>query len=92
MWTYNGPPGSPTEWDSLEEGLRHVLENLWPHRDKIATYHAGSKLMWWCGHFQSAFDGGPTLSAALLRQLGEFGVELYIDNYFSADDSSREDS
>jgi hypothetical protein len=92
MWAYNGPPGSPREWVSLEEGVRYVLENLWPHRDKIATYYATSRPLWWCGHFQSAFDGGPTLSAELLRKLGEFSVELYIDNYFSTEDSSGESS
>jgi hypothetical protein len=61
----------------------HVLESLWPHRDKIAKYAATSKLVWWCGHFQSSFDGGPTLSLALLRKLGEFGADLHIDNYLS---------
>src|SRR5262249_49698761 len=37
MWAYNGPPGSPTEWASLEEGLRHVLDHLWPHRELFAA-------------------------------------------------------
>src|ERR1700757_1599516 len=83
MWAYSGPPGSPTEWASLEEALRHVIDHLWPHREKLAKYAAMSNLVWWCGHFQSSFDGGPTLSPALLKTLGEFGVELYIDNYFS---------
>jgi hypothetical protein len=41
----------------------------------------------WCGHFQSSFDGGPTLSPELLKQLGEFEVELFIDNYFSEERS-----
>ena len=88
MWAYNGPPGSPTEWESLENGLRHVLEYLWPHREKIARYSTTSELVWWCGHFQEAFDGGPTLSPALLRKLGEFGAALCIDNYFSPSEDS----
>src|SRR5512144_1277807 len=83
MWAYNGPPGAPTEWESLEEGLTQVLDSLWPHREKIAKHAAKSNLVWWCGHFQSSFDGGPTLSPALLRRLGEFGAEVYIDNYLS---------
>jgi len=83
MWAYNGPSGSPTEWTSLEEGLRHLSQHLWPHREKLATYAASSELVWWCGHFQSSFDGGPTLSPELLKRLGEFGAVLYIDNYFS---------
>jgi len=83
MWAYNGPSGSPTEWTSLEEGLRHLSQHLWPHREKLAKYAASSELVWWCGHFQSSFDGGPTLSPELLKRLGEFGAVLYIDNYFS---------
>jgi len=83
MWAYNGPSGSPTEWTSLEEGLRHLSQHLWPHREKLAKYAASSELVWWCGHFQSSLDGGPTLSPELLKRLGEFGAVLYIDNYFS---------
>jgi len=88
MWAYSGPAGSPTEWASLEEGLTHVIKHLWPHRERLAKYAATSELVWWCGHFQSSFDGGPTLSPALLKRLGEFGVVLYIDNYFSPPESS----
>jgi len=53
-------------------------------------YCAGGIFTWWCGHFQSGFDGGPTLTPDLLRRLGEFGADLFIDNYFSPDDSSRD--
>jgi hypothetical protein len=88
MWAYNGPSGSPQEWTSLENGLQHVLEHLWPHREKIAKYAARFEVVWWCGHFQSSFDGGPTLSADLLKKLGEFNVELSIDNYFSPSEDS----
>jgi Domain of unknown function (DUF4279) len=83
MWAYNGRPGAPTRWESLEEGLSLVLESLWSSRERIARYAATSELVWWCGHFHSSFDGGPTLSAELLRKLGDFGAELYIDNYYS---------
>jgi hypothetical protein len=88
MWAYNGPPGSPTEWTSLEDGLQHVIRHLWPHREKLSKYAATSELVWWCGHFQSSFDGGPTLSSELLKRLGEFGAVLYIDNYFSLPQNS----
>jgi len=88
LWAYSGPPGSPAQCASLEDGLTHVMDHLWPHREKLATYAATSELIWWCGHFQSSFDGGPTLSPALLKRLGDFGVLLYIDNYFSAPQTS----
>ena len=83
MWAFDGTEGTGRmEWPSLEDGLAHVLGKLWPLKEKIATYRANSELMWWCGHFQSSFDGGPKLSPSLLSSLGEFGVALYIDNYF----------
>jgi hypothetical protein len=72
-------------WDSLEQGMTFVLDKLWPYREAIARYKSDGQLIWWCGHFQTSFDGGPTLSAPLLKRLGEFGVELYIDNYHSRD-------
>jgi hypothetical protein len=77
LWAYNGPPGSPEDWSSLEDGLRHVLEHLWPHRERIAKYAETAMLVWWCGHFQSSFDGGPTLSTDLLKRLSEFGAEHF---------------
>jgi uncharacterized protein DUF4279 len=83
LWAYSGfPSGSPTSWSSLEEGLSFVLDKLEPLRLQIDNYKQKYDVVWWCGHFQSSFDGGPTLSAKLMRRLADFGVELYIDNYF----------
>jgi hypothetical protein len=41
-----------------------------------------------CGHFTSNFDGGPTFSPSLLEELGDFGVELFLDTYHSAESVS----
>jgi hypothetical protein len=82
MWAFDGAEGS-INWESLEDGLNFVLDKLWPLREIIARYKSSGRLIWWCGNFQSSFDGGPTLSAALLRRLGEFGAELFIDNYLA---------
>jgi len=83
LWAYDGHPASLDyqAWDSLEDGLRFVLEKLWPFKDQIDSYKSRFQLILWCGHFYSSFSGGPTLSPALLRLLGEFGVELFIDNH-----------
>lgn len=83
LWAYDGHPPSLRNkaWDSLEDGLRFVLEKLWPFKDKIHSYKSRFRLILWCGHFYSSFSGGPTLSPALMRLLGEFGVELFIDNH-----------
>ena len=58
MWAYNGGVGR-TRWESLEEGLTFVLDKLWPYREMIAKYKANGEFVWWCGNFQSSFDGGP---------------------------------
>ncbi len=88
LWGYNGlfshsDDGSNAAhpWASLEEGLTFLLDKLEPLRSQIEKYKENYDVVFWCGHFQSSFDGGPTLSANLLRRLGEFGVDLYIDNY-----------
>ena len=87
LWAFDGNPeprGTAKEWTSLEEGLSVVLNKLAPKKALIQSYvDDGVESIWWCGHFQSAFDGGPTLSASLLRQLADFGFPLFIDNYFS---------
>lgn len=84
MWAYNGTDKTEVFWGTLEEGVSFTLESLWPLREVIAKYkELGAQVIWWCGHFYSSFDGGPTLSPGLLKKLGEFGAELFIDNYFS---------
>jgi Domain of unknown function (DUF4279) len=84
MWAYSGYEESDGPyWETLEEGLAFVLDELWRRRQLIASYKSKAKLIWWCGHFQTSFDGGPTLSASLLSRLGEFGADLFIDNFFS---------
>lgn len=85
-WGYNGSGAdSPAVWESLEEGLRSVMSHLVPVRAKLEEYESRFEVIWWCGHFQSGFDGGPTLSPSVLKELAEFGVPLFIDNYFSDD-------
>lgn len=93
MWSYNGFPesASGTPWSSLEEGLSFVLEKLWPLKDKIDSYKPRFRLILWCGHFYSSFNGGSTLSPAVLKLLGEFGVELFVDNHFSEEGEGDSD-
>ena len=85
IWAYNGQgePGFQSEWKSLDDGLTFLVGRLLPLRMTvfdIARVHSG---VWWCGHFQSAFDGGPMLSAQTLDQVASFGLPLFIDNYYS---------
>jgi hypothetical protein len=79
MWSFDG---GKSDWESLESGLIFLLDRLEPIGQKIRACKSG-KQVWWCGHFQESFDGGPVLSPTLLKRLADFGAELYIDNYFS---------
>lgn len=91
LWGYNGiPSNTPIDWTSLEDGLNFLLDRLEPLRSEIDNYKQKYDTVWWCGHFQSSFDGGPTLSARLMRRLGDFGVDVYIDNYFAESHPPRE--
>jgi hypothetical protein len=85
LWSYSGVSDGTfvQEWGTLEDGLLHLLKKLSPKKELIQHYVDNHDTVWWCGHFQSSFDGGPTISKSLLSSLASFGVPLFIDNYFS---------
>ena len=84
-WAYNGHGeiGFQTEWASLEDGLRFLLKCLSIRKTEVIALSNQFDGLWWCGHFQSSFDGGPILSGKLLTELGSYEIPLGIDNYFS---------
>ena len=84
FWGYNGcdDPQFQAEWQSLEDALALVSRRLKPYRSIIADLSGRFHGIWWCGHFQSSFDGGPTLSPRVLADVASFGCPLYIDNYY----------
>ena len=83
LWGYNGfSTDTPKSWASLEDGLVFLLDRLEPLHSQIDKYKQNHDVVFWCGHFQSGFDGGPPLSARLMRRLADFGVDLYMDNHF----------
>jgi hypothetical protein len=91
MWGYSAyPTNRPKNWDSLEEGLSALLNIFMPLKKKIAEYAEKYDVNLWCGHFTSSFDGGPTLSPEILKKLGDFGVELFLDTYFQSDEESSQ--
>jgi Domain of unknown function (DUF4279) len=87
FWDYNGEgeEGFQYEWLSLEQGLDFLLQRLSPVRVAIVDLSQEFEGLWWCGHFQANFDGGPTLSPRLLAQIASYGLPLFIDNYFSSE-------
>ena len=93
MWEYEVFPSGQAAWSSLEEGLTTLLDTLHSIRKPLERYLRDSlrdfHVSLWCGHFSSSFDGGPTFSPTLLKQLGDFGVELWLDSYFDGIRPSR---
>lgn len=75
--------GFKPEWASLQEGLEFLLEGLSSRKAEIIALGRQYDGVWWCGHFQASFDGGPTLSPKLLTELGSYEISLSIDNYFN---------
>jgi hypothetical protein len=84
-WAYNGQGevGFQPEWASLEDGLEFLLKILGSRKAEIIALAHQFDGLWWCGHFQTSFDGGPTLSPMLLTEIGSYGIPLSIDNYFA---------
>ena len=87
LWAYTGTEEVVSYYESLDDGLQGLLGKVWPIKDKLEKYKLHFKVLLWCGHFQSSFDGGPYLSSATLKMLGELGIDLYIDSYHSEDKS-----
>ena len=85
FWAYKGhnEAGFQPQWGSLEAGLIFLLAHLIPRRSEVIDISKSFEGIWWCGHFQTSFDGGPTLSSDILTKLASFGLPLAIDNYFS---------
>jgi hypothetical protein len=83
MWEYEARPSKGKDWDSLEDALKAILSKFRARKKILSRYQRKFKVGLFCGHFSSSFDGGPTLSPLVLKQLGHFGVELFIDTYLS---------
>lgn len=87
FWSYNGidQAGFQADWESLDVGLKFLLGCLSDRKEEINWLAKQFNGRWWCGHFQSSFDGGPTLSPELLTEISAYGLPLTIDNYFSGE-------
>lgn len=83
MWGFETDPPIEGHWPSLEDALTALLQVFEGEVEVIRRLQEQFKVILWCAHFSSSFDGGPTFSALLLKRLGDFGVELYLDTYHS---------
>jgi Domain of unknown function (DUF4279) len=89
MWEYEAKASNEErEWLSLEQGLQSLLSTFASRQVTLREYQQRFKVSLFCGHFTSSSNGGPTLSPSLLEELGDFGVELFLDTYSSQDSAS----
>jgi uncharacterized protein DUF4279 len=84
LWELEVFPTGRSDWDSLEAGLAALLNIFVPKTKTLHEYNKKHDVFIWCGHFSSSFDGGPHLSAEILRALGDFGVPLWLDTCFAS--------
>lgn len=95
LWEFEVAPEQPdvapenwphwAQWESLEKAFEKLLSIFAPHAKRIQSYKQDHKVYIWVGHFSSSFDGGPRLSAEILKALGDFGVPVWVDTHFIED-------
>ena len=78
------PPEGNRCWNSLEEGLKCLIEKLQPLQGVLGQLRERFSLHAYCGHFGSGFGGGPSISPETLSQLAELGLTLNIKTYWGS--------
>jgi hypothetical protein len=71
------------EYDTLGEALDSLVAGVIHARPNIVAASRKIQGLWWCGHFQDSFDGGPTIGPDLLLKLSMFNIPLFLDCYHS---------
>lgn len=87
LWALDATNNGNLEWDSLENGLRALLTIFSPHQEMLMKYRQDHEVYFYCGQFSAGRGGGPRVSAELLKLLGDFGVSVHLQTYFSDDES-----
>jgi hypothetical protein len=95
LWEFDVAPEQPDvapenwphwpQWKSLEKAFEKLLSFFAPRARRIQSYRLDHNVYIWLGHFSSSFDGGPRLSPEILKALGEFGVQVWVDVHFIED-------
>lgn len=79
-------PNNEPQWNSLEEGLKCLIEKLQPLKESLKKLSGRFSLDAYCGHFGSGFGGGPTISAQTLGKLSDLGLSLTIKTYWGSNE------
>ena len=86
LWEFEVLPEGGVHWESLEAAFSKLIGTFSSHKPLLQEYRGKHDVYLWVGHFSSSFDGGPRLSADILKALGDFGIPLYLATYFSDDE------
>lgn len=85
VWSFQiDPPEGKPEWQSLEAGLKSMIEKLQPLKGALGKLRERFSTDAYCGHFGSGFGGGPSISPQTLRQLADLGLTLTIKTYWGS--------
>ena len=92
VWSFAVCPSPGNlEWQSLEDGLKHLVEKLLPLKSAISELRQRYSTEAYCGHFGSGIEGiggGPSLSPEILRLLADLELTLTIKTYWHEEGST----
>ena len=91
-WSFEARPTPDNpDWQSLEDGLRSLVEKLLPLKNDLRELRQRYSTEAYCGHFGTGFGGGPSISPETLGLLADLGLPLTIKTYWG-DNQPDEDA
>lgn len=92
VWLWQAQTASGSDkWSDLEAGLQRVIDAFSNKRERLDELKQRWEVLLFCGYFSDEL-GGPTLSPSILRNLGDLGVELFLDTYLYESANEAADS
>lgn len=85
-WLSFDPREGKPEWQSLDEGLKYLVEELQPVREVLHELGKRFSVSAYCGHFGSGFGGGPSILPETLGKLADLGLTLTIKTYWGSNE------
>ncbi len=82
------PSNGQKEWDSLEKGLKNLVDRFLPLKFAINELKGRYEVFICCGQFASGFGAGANFSPELLKQLAALEVQLNISTYWREESSA----
>jgi Domain of unknown function (DUF4279) len=87
LWALDAANDGKYEWETLEAGLSRLLTIFSPYKETLLKYKKDHEVYFYCGQFSAGRGGGPHFSEEILKHLGDFGIPIHLQVYFSDDES-----